>query len=502
MYIMVLGSTVGIAQEPFFKKKYLYTDSVFTTLESIVNKGDDIFILGSTRVINDTLNKQGFLLLKLDTLGNILSTSLYADADKTTYIEREAQMQITSDGNLVFGFSFPNDDHLAIYDRELNLLDTINVATDFYEYSLGVRDVVVVEDGFIISGNYGYYKEFRPSFFIMKIGLDGKRQWYKSFSKWKRSIAGLVRKFDQSIIAHINQWHKLNDTTGVYERTLYDVTKEGDFSIIGHDSMVHVKEGYSSLHDIYKLSADRYIVINHAYKYFEEDEDEYFAMGRPAIHIMDTTFTFLKTYEYGEFSASNVFPSGVEEIDPMPDGNYVVSGHYLDEDGRRVYHIKLTPEGEILWTREDAIIDRPEEGKDVMHDQNATVVLPSGSIVSVGSYEIWLYPSVQTGYIIKMSKDGCIDPECTGRLLLKTDETTRLDAEITLYPNPTLDYFIIETDLDAYDLQIHNQYGRLLKTYHGIRDGKHISVDDLSSGMYYIRISKGKRFVIRKLVKL
>lgn len=82
-----------------------------------------------------------------------------------------------------------------------------------------------------------------------------------------------------------------------------------------------------------------------------------------------------------------------------------------------------------------------------------------------------------------------------------TSINTFADSEnINIYPNPVLDYFYLDTELENIDsIEIFTISGSLLKRL-AYRNGRG-SLASLPSGMYFMRISAGEKSITQKLIK-
>lgn len=82
---------------------------------------------------------------------------------------------------------------------------------------------------------------------------------------------------------------------------------------------------------------------------------------------------------------------------------------------------------------------------------------------------------------------------------LSTDEYSFQNA-LTIYPNPTNDYFKLEksSNVNIESIRIYNISGKLVKEFIG---SERCNVSDLNSGFYFLRIKTDKSQTIKKLVK-
>ena len=61
-----------------------------------------------------------------------------------------------------------------------------------------------------------------------------------------------------------------------------------------------------------------------------------------------------------------------------------------------------------------------------------------------------------------------------------------IDKNINIYPNPTKDYFVVNSPENIRNVSIFNSTGKKLKSYFVTQD--RINISDLSTGMYFIKV--------------
>ena len=83
----------------------------------------------------------------------------------------------------------------------------------------------------------------------------------------------------------------------------------------------------------------------------------------------------------------------------------------------------------------------------------------------------------------------------------------RLQKAVTLYPNPTASYVDVRVDGDvnATGMEVYDVYGKVVRTVvetcHGASLQTRINISDLSSGMYFIRVSTDHGPITKPFVK-
>lgn len=130
------------------------------------------------------------------------------------------------------------------------------------------------------------------------------------------------------------------------------------------------------------------------------------------------------------------------------------------------------------------------------------VALPSSSV----TYRIMKYtvnkPTVLFTYELhneaedkKVSANNFADYKLSSKPLVETG----LKESNFIYPNPAENIAYINNFLD-YDLTIYNMSGKILKTENIDSDNFALSLNEFSSGVYIIEISKGRQSQFDKLI--
>ena len=75
-----------------------------------------------------------------------------------------------------------------------------------------------------------------------------------------------------------------------------------------------------------------------------------------------------------------------------------------------------------------------------------------------------------------------------------------VNTNISIFPNPTTDYFKISTDLSISKIEIYNIIGKKIKTLKNTNSNT-FAVSDLRNGIYLVRIFNSKNKVL-KVIRL
>ncbi|MFL5740848.1 MAG: FG-GAP-like repeat-containing protein [Flavisolibacter sp.] len=118
------------------------------------------------------------------------------------------------------------------------------------------------------------------------------------------------------------------------------------------------------------------------------------------------------------------------------------------------------------------------------------------------------YQPTQSGdYTVQASVNGCLSATSPARSFVITALIDLPNGQfIHLYPNPVVDQLVIRYQLNntnVITLEIFDGNGRWIKTVKGLHSGDVVHTEELSAGMYLIKIeSKGHSFGTMKMIKI
>ncbi len=151
-----------------------------------------------------------------------------------------------------------------------------------------------------------------------------------------------------------------------------------------------------------------------------------------------------------------------------------------------------------MWSRVDTAFWSYETGSvNYLYD---AVELPSGSIVACGFSRTYEPFPKDWGWLIKVSKDGCLDTLfCSS---VSTSFPIIPDKAVSLYPNPATSWVNIQSEsIDKWDrIEVFNAHGQLLQAMSNSTESR-INISMLDDGIYYIRLIKAGQSVTKKIIK-
>lgn len=289
------------------------------------------------------------------------------------------------------------------------------------------------------------------------------------------------------------------DTIFVEFNTISKVTADGElYDRVKSDSIVYSRHVASPLNVFIPVEdgflfgwRDQEIVYNGS-KY------PAWNISQPGVAKSDSEFNIENVVLYGDEKS---FKSTIVDITPAGDGNYIASGNYVDRDSinygaRLPIHMKIDPEGNLIWSRQDTVTIVHGNAKGCT--LNKTKVLDSGSIVSVGYTGI---EGNQYGVVMKLSKDGCYYDDCRNRLLVAVAPELEIKADIALFPNPSTHWISLSTELNTMKVSIFNAMGQKVRALVDVSPSDKIDISTLPVGMYYVQVEKDGRYKTLKLIK-
>ena len=73
-----------------------------------------------------------------------------------------------------------------------------------------------------------------------------------------------------------------------------------------------------------------------------------------------------------------------------------------------------------------------------------------------------------------------------------------ISNEVQLYPNPTSNNISVNSNLTIDKLEVYDLYGKLITS---IVNSKSINIENLASGMYFVKIYAGNKIGSKKIIK-
>ncbi len=473
-------------------------------LQDMVNVNDTLVFYGYGFETDSTLDF-GAKFFKMDTSGNILLERQVINPDTIWTVTDWFFKKIlhTQDGGfLITGSAIILEGDFAynIYamkmDRDLNL-----EWTRLYEGELYMSHGSMVEtpDGFLI---VGYIRQPNSSLaldiVLIKTDKKGNELWRRQYGKYEYTelAADMFKLSNNSYLIHgtLENYPHWDDPS-------WPVATWGSSYIFAVDSLGNKLWEFSADSNaneavFYKILQEEdlsWISIELTWELYQGGQTESYE-GLPMIVKRDKDFNVLWKHEFGLFGFNNRFT----DLNRTPDGNFLASGYlsYDENINLQAVHFKFSPEGDSIWMRLDTVYD----GLQRMQIQS-TEVLASGSIISIGY--IRLGPYGETGFIMKLSPDGCMDTlNC---IPLSIDEGIWYDPYgLKVYPNPSSDRLTLDVP-ESWSgtawLIVRDIQGRTVLQDKIEGSVHHLDISFLRSGHYFVELQGRKNKLFGRFVK-
>lgn len=483
--LFLLPCTPGFAQQGLNLAQALnYPKSDFSHAITVHDT-----IIGYGTGFSDTVDwKQGVVLAKLDSNGNVLTTKIILDSlgDKLSVAKHWGTILPTSDGGYAMTAAtvYRESAFLIKTDHNFNIEfikeypDTVNLSNYFYM-------LLETVDGYLL---YGAIQ--RPDYyddgFIRHVDKQGETIWFKYLTTTNYSNGVLDVK-------------KVTDTTFV--AAMVNVTYPGVSQIYPSSaaSSIHYFHLDGTILDFWQSDPDP--EIGYLRKIIPTADGGVLTYGLYVVEVigvtkvvqstlakLDSDFNLQWVRHFGpikSFISDNI----LRDFAPTPDGNYIAAGEATvkigDEPSRRVGWLhKFTPEGDSLWSR---YVDAPFP---LINSNNGFFggvgVLSSGSIVASGGANEGVEKYC---WLVKVTPDGCLDTLWCQPLAAQPEPPRQ---QLQVYPNPATDWLQVSCAASGIaEFMLSNSIGqpvihRRLPASEGIES---VSVQHLPPGIYYWRVN-------------
>lgn len=433
---------------------------------------------------NPVNGEQGVILVKFDSSGNILNSTIILDSlgDKLSVDKTWGKIIATSDGGFAMTAAtvFRESAFLIKTDGDFNVEfikeypDTVNFSN--FDYKL-----FEIPDGYILYGNIQ-----RPNFllqpFVRKVDKKGNTIWFNYYG-----ITSVTNTFIDG--------GGINDSLYVFTGVRNGPTVDLGRSILiyldsnGVEKNSWLSEPWSDIGFIRKMKilegGDLLLFSQYLHDY--EDNKVLF---KPTISRMTPTFEFKWIKRYGRidrFEAYVLF----WDMEPLSGNEFIGAGQSRVEiNGEKEqsgWLMKFNTEGDSIWSR----YDFPDFPVDSLGDTffGGVGVLSSGSIVAGGTATLW---NEQAIWLVKVTNDGCMEVINCGLVpVLEREEEKEI---LKIYPNPADGSISVAMEkglnasgiLSFYDLQGHPIFSKKVT---GTERELIVNTSGLLNGIYLVKLT-------------
>jgi hypothetical protein len=501
IYLLLLAVSIQFqlsAQAPGFNKRFPI-EYPNTRIFKVLIENDTIIALGDG-FSDTTLTEKGIVLMKFDTLGNLLHSKYIFDVNfhstLSLFPAYGSLLKAHGGGYIMnithFLFEFPmilKTDH----DFNVEFIKQYQEPNDDYYH---LCDMISDVDGYLMYGKVFRQNGFSDGF-LRKIDIDGDSVWLKSYGA-------------SDTTEGINDVYKINDTLfavsmvktidpNPFDESGVSVIKyiNGNGEVLKEwESEPEPEIGYSRK----ILYADGERILVYGLNVVEEEPVPPFQykIVKSTFSMLDEDFNIEWTKKYGRKSnLSNEIM--FYDLKNTIDGNFICAGMTYTETSSnfgQVYNrgwlMKLSMNGDSIWGRQDTSDVLPISGFNKQR-LGGVGVLSSGSIIA-GGYVTRAEDNSSYCWLIKTTNDGCIDTLYCG-LVSGTEEVPYVaDVQrVSVYPNPAGEVVYIQVpdisgkaymEISVFDLS--GQQRKVL--FADTESDTPLPVYDLPSGIYFISI--------------
>lgn len=448
-----------------------------------VYPGDDVFLFDLEQtsdggyilagyVEGDTTSNDG-LLIKTDTVGNVLWAKSYFDIDD----ERFHSVKPTSDGGYVAtGYTQSvgsgSSDLLVV---KTNSSGAIEWATAAGEAAPDVgNEVIETSDGGYLAVGHSFsviqlsgsgQRSGASNFYFVKLSSTGTEQWTRLAGGFMQDEAQDVLEISDGYVA--TGWSESFSPGGEPDAAICEFDDSGTFVWAdAYDASDNYDEGYA----IDRSGSGGYTVMGST----SESIDAGISLNALAFEV-DDTGDVLWAMAYGDDSGQDEFYDGIAtsdggfamtgrtELPSSDDGLYLVK---TDEDGESTCN-----EGAIDFVRRDSLW---ENGVGMDSVMDVTHYIRADSIFVDVNHET---------------------PDDTSLCLITSISEVGANGEIIVYPNPAADEVVVRLPSRA-SVEIVSLTGQVLDTYAEQAGAALIRVSHLQSGLYVLVVRDDHSHVI------
>ncbi|MDX1478066.1 MAG: T9SS type A sorting domain-containing protein [Saprospiraceae bacterium] len=465
-----------------------------TRFINVVSDQDTLIVYGLAR---NEFGQQGLLFLRIDTLGNVLSTEHHVDSISPPYFARQGHdLQISPEGKYQFVGDDTEGGIIAVTGRdgELVTIHTFPKAPFLWKCH---SDISRVAQGNVVGGS-SQVESGRMELFLQFI--DGLGQVTHEVEFGDLDNYFLLGDLMSNSTSHIVVGSYIQESRGElgWEQpwifcidTLGEIQWEwfGERDIKGgvvDDLVLTPDGGYAFLNTF--VDTVIFVGIDAGFKRgrlvkldSNRNVEWKTTIGIPSLEVND--LTELVMTEEGDFLAT---------------GKY--SPNEINGQGLAMVNwtVKFSAEGEVIWERFDSTIYTPERG--VWNDPSGITLLSSGSIIICGSARHLLGDDQQErGYLIKLDKNGCAVPGCELGPLTRLEVPYQAMPEVRIFPNPASESVTVEL-LHRADILMFDAQGRFVLARDDAMGSVRLDVALVPFGLYFLRIATRQGWTVRKVV--
>ena len=485
IYIILLLPSLCWSQELGFKKIYAGTTTRVTFVD-ILWDGEKLITTGqflsSDTLPNGALN--GLMYMELDTNGNTLHTDIYYRPNVGITSFRGNDATLRSNNDVLVATQLINDPSGLVCTYRAGELISAKTYNPLPSENAILRNIVELPDGLLIAGSL---TNINPSDgLLIKTDSVGNIIWERDYS-----VNGLFSSINEPYIMDANTI-LLPGGISFHDPPLNSWSKS---RIVTTDSLGIIKKEWQSVKNketgikkrLLRLPNSNWLYTTTEVVPLPQFNDRGYL---PKLVCRDSNFNLVWERTLTTTALNTNYFS---DLIATADGNFITIGSWQGRPNLMVH--KFSPTGSLVWTYFGS-----EDLNDVYeYDFGGVVEIPSGSIFTAGLIEsISLEGSA--GVLIKLSPNGCIDADCDDTKINNTLDL--LTAEkIRVFPNPTSDLIQVTNPIGGL-IEIFDVSGKLIKSFAVTGSNQMVSIKDIPSGTYFLKMHEKTLQVTYQIVKI
>jgi len=464
---------------------------VYNEITDMIVDNDSIVVLGTSLYSASNL-KQGLVVAKLDTMGNVIKAVFVEDSlgDKLSVHEKWGKIiKATSGGYLLTTAPLVRKSAILIKltsDLEISFIkeytDTTLISNFWYI-------PLEVEGGYLLYGVV-QHPDLKVVGVVKYVNHSGDILWDKqySFTAYDSYITDLRPYSDstfimitsESVNPSSNPW--LNE----YRYGIHILDYQGNIIKQYHSPSL----GF--IRNVIPIENGDFIT------YGLERKDIYFntELLQSELTRFDSNFNIKWSFNFGNIRS--IGAKQLQRFGRTVDGHFVGVGQFSAKNGSdpsrgHGWIYKFSAEGDSIWGRNFPTPLLPDEYPNggILYGVGT---LSSGNIVAGGTAED---DNSRYCWIVKVTNDGCMDT-----LFCQTssvDSPFEETDDVNIYPNPTTSHFIIDSRFAIHKVLLFDSYNHIIYETNVDASQKSISLpSNIASGLYFVQICTKKGSIISK----
>jgi hypothetical protein len=483
-----------------YSKTYDF-DSPGMSFFNIKIQNDTLLVFGP--VYHESIpNLQGLFFAQLDTLGNLLSYHTYFDSlggDLTARPHCTIYKLINGSGYIIPAGSFTRSTGIICFINGDGEFTKIVEHSDNTSQTEIYNTLIEINDGLLLFGTKSRL-DFLIDIFVMKTDKLGNKLWEKYYdSPGRQWLLGTIYKENdnQYLIGAATTKPQNTPFNQLDYQTVF-------FRIDSSGNKLWQWESQLGLNEIGSSSLQK-----------NNDGNWMYAGGEIMVfanqgYITKNTKIVIRDEDFNLIVEKIVSPpsselNGFVDIQPTQDGNWLGIGAFTtpplwtQPNALAGWMYKYDDNLDSIWSREDTVFYNTQIYTD--HWLHGAVQLPSGSIIAAGQINVYHpAPGKSWGWLIKVSKDGCIDTLACSVSAIKNGNNYQM-KNMKVFPNPTNGLlFFDDTEILWDKIEIINLQGQLMEVFNR-PDKTELNLTDMQAGMYMIRFVRKGESLVRRIFK-